>query len=256
MTTNQSELCFFGYPITPELFAQANKLIKDIESGVDPGDLSERAADTLIQVVDMGFYAYYQWPSEIADISSKIKKASDVGMRAVQKGIHFVVRKLLKNRELEDMQRLSGNMGQQLCVSKSDPTKAYVCFELDRGLYQKLMDVMQRVQDDPNLDAYRYDIIESIEALIATGIDAYYTTPVADANISKITRKAADLGINTVQKGSNAVVHRVFKGMEYKALLPLADYFETLLHADVRPFRADEDQVKKTTAPSRQELPA
>ncbi|MBA53071.1 MAG: hypothetical protein CMK89_01315 [Pseudomonadales bacterium] len=234
---SQPQIRYFGYPISESLYGQVVATINQIRQGGDPSHLCQLAADTLIAITDAGFYAYYERPAQLANISPNLKKATDAGIHAVQKGIHVVIRKLLKNRKQKDLDQLAKNFSYLICVADADPNQAYACFRLAETLYQRVVANMQRVHSDPKVASYRQDVIESIEDLIGAGIDNFYTKPVDRADIGRITRKAADFGIHTVQKGSNAVVHRMFKEMDYATLLPMAEYFETLLHSEVQTYR-------------------
>lgn len=234
---NQREIRYFGYPITPQLYQQVVDTIAGIQQGGDTRALCEQAAETLIAITDAGFDAYYERPAQLAKISHAVKRATDTGIHAVQKGIHLVIRKLLKNRSNKDLARLANNFSYLVCVDNHNPALAYACFQLEEDLYQRVVTNMRRVHEDPNIQSYRRDVIESVEDLIGAGVDVFYTKPVDQADIGKITRKAADLGIHTVQKGSNAVVHRLFKDMDHATLLPMAEYFETLLHSEVQTYK-------------------
>ena len=240
MPTASRQTRYFGYEIDRALFTEVAETIHKIKEGGSPKALGELAANTLINITDAGFDAYYAKPAELAGISGGVRKAADTGINAVKKGIHMVVRKLLKNRELADLRRLAHNLSYMICVDpdtvESINPKAYACFRLKEELYQRVINNMSRVHEDPDVASYRSDVVRSVEDLIAAGIDVFYTRPVDEANIGKLTRKAADFGIHTVQKGSNAVVHRLFKDMDHDTLLPMAEYFETLLHSKVRSY--------------------
>lgn len=240
MTTNKTtpnNTRFFGYAIEPALYQQVINTINEINQGQDTKHLGELAAAALIAITDAGFNAYYERPAQLAHISPRIKKATDAGIHTVQKGIHLVIRKLMKNRSHKDLKMLAGNLAYLICVDNKDPSKAYSCFRLEENLYQKVVANMRKVHEDQNVDNYRQDIIESVEALITTGIDNFYTIPTQRADIGRITRKAADIGVNAVHKGINAVVHRLFKDMDHATLLPMAEYFEMLLHDEVLTYK-------------------
>ena len=240
MTTQDptpSSVRHFGYPISTALYERVKQTIQLIQEEGDTRLQCQEAADTLGAITDAGFYAYYVRPAELAGLSPNVKRASDAGIHAVQKGIHMVIRKLLKKRPQQDLNRLACNLSYLVCVDPNHPDQAYACFRLEESLYQRVVANMQRVHQDPEVARYRADVIASVEDLIAAGIDNFYTRPVEQAQISGLTRKAADLGIHTVQKGTNAVVHRLFRDMDHATLLPMAEYFETLLHSQLQTYR-------------------
>lgn len=86
------------------------------------------------------------------------------------------------------------------------------------------------------MDGYRDEIIGSLEDLIEEAIQVYYVAPISKVEVGRITRAAADMGITTVKKGSSMVLHKVFKTMPHAKLMPLAEYFQTLLHQGLLPF--------------------
>ena len=95
---------------------------------------------------------------------------------------------------------------------------------------------MAEVRANDNVDSYREDIVQALYRLIDAGIDAYYYQPVGMIQLGKLTRKTADVGINTAQKGTNSVIRRIFKVLNHEEMVPLTTYFESLLHRDLAPY--------------------
>src|SRR5690606_7597721 len=159
------------------------------------------------------------------ELSPMVRKAADTGVSAVRKGITMVIHKLMAKRSLQDLQRMARDMSHMLCISEDPAPRYFVCFPLTDELYDLTQRVIDRAQVDSDVDAYRGDVIHSLEELIQAAIRNYYEKPVAQADLGRLTRAAADMGMTTVRKGSSMVVHKVFKSMPYSSLLPLVDYF-------------------------------
>lgn len=237
MDTHQ---CFFGFEISADLYHSCVQVIKDIDAGHDLQNLDRRAAENVNRLTDTGFEAYYAKPSGMIELSNVLRKAADAGVSAVQKGVHMVVRKVIVGTPLPQLKVMSDYMAQLLCTSETDAgTRYYVCFTLSEELFTLAQTLLARVRTDSNVDTYRQDIIAALERLIEAGIDAYYAKPVDQVKLGRITRTASDLGIRTAHKGTTAVVHKLFKDMPHQAMLPLAAYFESLLHDEVRSLQSN-----------------
>lgn len=234
----KNQQCFFGFEISADLYHSCIQVIKDINEGHDQSRLDERAADNVIRLTNTGFEVYYAKPSSMIELSNVIRKAADAGVHAVQKGVQMVVRKVIVGTPVQQLKIMSDYMAQLLCVSETDPNRYYVCFTLTEELFTLAQTLLARVRTDTNVEAYRTEIIAALERLIVAGIDAYYAKPVDQVKLGRITRTASDLGIKTAHKGTTAVVHKLFKDMPHAAMLPLAAYFETLLHDEVRSFQS------------------
>lgn len=226
--------CFFGFEISADLYHSCVQVIKDIHAERDVTHLSRRAADNVIRITDAGFESYYDKPCGMVEISNVLRKAADAGVHAVQKGVHMVVRKVIIDTPLPQLRIMADSMAELLCASETEPGRYYVCFTLTEELFTLAQTLLARVRTDQNVEAYRFEIIGALERLIEAGIEAYYAKPVNQVKLGRITRTASDLGIKTVQKGTNAVVHKLFRDMPHTQMLPLAAYFESLLHDEVR----------------------
>ncbi len=226
--------CFFGFEISADLYHSCAQVIKELKTGKVSDDIDKRAAENVIRLTDTGFEAYYAKPSSMIELSNVLRKAADAGVGAVQKGVHMVVRKVIVGTPLPQLKVMGDYMAQLLCASQTEPGRYFVCFTLSEELFTLAQTLLARVRTDSNVDAYRTEVIAALERLIEAGIDAYYAKPVDQVKLGRITRAASDLGIKTAHKGTTAVVHKLFKEMPHQAMLPLAAYFESLLHDEVR----------------------
>lgn len=230
----ENQQCFFGFEISADLYHSCTQVIKDLQAGKATGDIDRLAAENVIRLTDTGFDAYYAKPSSMIELSNVLRKAADAGVGAVQKGVHMVVRKVIVGTPPAQLKVMGDYMAQLLCASQTEPGRYFVCFTLSEELFTLAQTLLARVRTDSNVDIYRADIIAALERLIEAGIDAYYAKPVDQVKLGRITRAASDLGIKTAHKGTTAVVHKLFKDMPHRAMLPLAAYFESLLHDEVR----------------------
>lgn len=228
----------FGFEISKALYGQACDTIAAIQTQSNTADINAKIAKSLIDITEVGFDAYYYKPSDMVQISPVVKKAADTGMIAVKRGVHMVIRKLFKNIPTPELETLAEYMGSLLTHEDTDgSTRYYIAFTLTPELYNLAQELLTRVSQDPNIDGYRQNIISALNKLIRAGVEAYYETPSNMINLGRVTRKTANIGISTAEKGSNVVVKKLFNVMPYDALTPLSSYFESLLHDNLRPMR-------------------
>lgn len=226
---------FFGFEIREQLYKDMSANLARIDAGAPVEQVGPVAAGHLVELTQIGMAAYYDRPASLIELPSMVRKAADTGMSTIFKAVEMVIHKLIAKRSLEELQLLSNDVRQLICISDSAQPRYFICFPLPAHLFERAQTLLARVAEDDRVDLYRSDVIHSLEDLIEEGIGAFYTRPIAKIQVGRITKAAADMGVSTVKKGSSMVLHKVFKTMPHTELLPLASYFETLLHQDVKP---------------------
>lgn len=226
---------YFGYEITPDVYQDLISTLQRIQHGGPTDELGQQAARQLVRLTELGLQAYYERPASLIAMPSVVRKAANSGISAIFKAVNMVIHSVLTKRSLEELQSMATEMSHLIGISNTTEPRYFICFPLPIELSKRASQLLARVQQDQNVDEYRHDIIASLEELIEEAIGVFYTNPLSRVQVGKITRAAADMGMSTVKKGSNMVLHKVFKTMPHSQLLPLADYFKTLLHQGVQP---------------------
>ena len=231
--TDQTQ--FFGFQIPEALYHRAGEHIDKVTAGHIDRQRVNNVAETLVEITNIGLEAYYHNPRDLIDISPVVRKAADAGISAVMKGVHIVIRKVITRAPESELQKMAHYM--RSLLTRDDEGRFYVTFPLNQELHDLAMELMAEVRANQNVDSYREDIVQALYRLIDAGIEAYYTQPVGMIHLGKLTRKTADVGIHTAQKGTNSVIRRIFKVLEHQEMLPLTNYFESLLHRDLNPYQ-------------------
>lgn len=228
------QLPFFGFQIPENIYQRAGQHIDQVLAGDITPQLVAGIADNLIEITDTGLVAYYEKPRDMVEMSPVVKKAADAGIHAAMKGVHLVIRKVIAKAPHSELQKMALYMKSLLTADNTG--NFYVTFPLSEELHNLATQLLARVRTDKNVDAYRQDIVEALYRLIDSGIEAYYHQPVGMIELGKLTKKTADVGISTAQKGTNSVIRRIFKVLDHPEMLPLTNYFETFLHQDLRAY--------------------
>lgn len=225
---------YFGFRISEALYKRAGRHIDQVLNGTITPQLVEDIANNLIAITNAGLDAYYNKPRDLIEISPVVRKAADAGIHAVTKGVHLVIRKVITRAAKGELQTMAHYIKSLLTADHKG--NFYVTFPLGAELHDLALELLAEVRANANVDTYREDIVQALYRLIDAGIDAYYYQPVGMIQLGKLTRKTADVGINTAQKGTNSVIRRIFKVLGHQEMLPLTNYFETLLHRDLNPY--------------------
>lgn len=227
---------YFGYEIEEALYLRVVGNLERILAGGHAGELGREAARNLVDLTQVGLQAYYQKPADMITLSNVVRKAADTGVSAIFKAVDMVIHRVLAKRSLDELQQMALDMSRMICASQEARPRYLICFPLPVHLFERSQALISRVQTDAEVDGYREDIITSLEELIEEAIQAFYTAPISKVEVGRITKAAADMGMTTVKKGSSVVLNKVFKSMPHDKLIPLAEYFQTLLHQDLAPY--------------------
>ncbi len=231
-----SDVRYFGFEVEEALYVRLTETLDRIMAGGRADELGRQAAANLVELVHVGLQAYYRHPADMIELAPLVRKAADTGIAAIFKAVDMVIHKVLAKRSLPDLQQMAGDMSQMICITPDESPRYVICFPLPADLYERSQVMIERVQTDSGVDGYRDDIITSLEDLIEEAMQHFYTKPIAKVEVGRITKAAADMGMTTVKKGSSMVLHKVFKTMPHAKLIPLADYFQTLLHEGLMPY--------------------
>lgn len=230
------EIRYFGFAVEEPLYLRLTSTLERILAGGRADELGRQAAANLVELVHVGLQVYYRHPADMIELTPLVRKAADTGIAAILKAVDMVIHKVLAKRSLPELQQMAYDMSQMICDSPDETPRHIICFPLPSDLYVRSQEMIARVQTDTGVDGYRDDIITSLEDLIEEAIQHFYIKPIAKVEVGRITKAAADMGITTVKKGSSIVLHKVFKTMPHAKLIPLADYFQTLLHEGLMPY--------------------
>lgn len=105
----------------------------------------------------------------------------------------------------------------------------YFGFPLDDVLYERLMDLIVRIRQNPNTKGLSRDAANIITDLLNVAIRAFYYDVMEAVPTHPNTRKSADAGVGTVVKGTQLVIQKMVTTLDANDLTVFAGYMETLL---------------------------
>lgn len=215
-----------GFQISGELFAQVHELIARIQQQPHNRELSRLAADTVSALLHKGIQSFYFDVVEGVRTHPATRKSADTGIITVTKGADLVIRKMANNLDPTELQLFAQYLGQML-FEQGD--QFYLAFPLDQDSEAKLEQVIRRIHNDANTEAYNHLIVDALCQLADLAVQHFYHRPTKLIKIRLFVKKSADLGIRTVQKGIHFVIRLMFRKTRQRELIQFSNYLQNQL---------------------------
>ena len=103
-----------AFPLSPELADDLSETMKRIHSDANTAAYNDFIAHTLCTICDQAIIYFYQKPTKLFKIRPFVKRSADLGVRTIQKGLHFVIRQLFKKTHQRELIKFSELLENQL----------------------------------------------------------------------------------------------------------------------------------------------
>lgn len=228
MTTTTA---LWGFPIDDELHADAQATAERIrnERNLGTRKLSEDAARVVIKLTHHGLQSYYHRPTEIVPLTPGLKKTADTGIKAIMAAIQMVIKQFFSKRSEEELVELSIYLEQMLWVHP-ERAEPHLVFHVHEELHGRALDLIAQVRADSDTSRYIDGVIDALCEIVDLSIVNYYHEPTNRVALGKISKKTADLGINTAEKGIRKLIDKLLRDLRHRQLVELSYHLESLIH--------------------------
>ena len=96
-----------AFPLSPELAEDLRKTMARIHSDANTAAYNDFIATTLCAICDQAIIYFYSKPTKLFKIRPFVKRSADLGVRTIQKGLHFVIRQLFKKTHQRELIKFS-----------------------------------------------------------------------------------------------------------------------------------------------------
>ncbi|SFM36138.1 hypothetical protein [Marinobacter zhejiangensis] len=221
----------WGFPIDDGLHVDARETAERIRSddGGATRKLSEEAAHLVIRLTHHGLQSYYHRPTEIVPLTSGLKKTADTGIKAIMGAIQLVIKQFFSKRSEEELKELSQYLEQMLWVhpERSEP---HLVFHVHAELHERALDLIAQVRSDTNTSLYIDGVIDALCEIVDLSIVNYYHEPTNRVAMGRVSKKTADLGISTAEKGIRKLIDKLLRDLRHAQLVELSYHLESLIH--------------------------
>ena len=103
-----------AFPLSSQLASDLNKTMNRIHSDANTATYNGFIATTLCAISDQAMIYFYEKPTKLFKIRPFVKRSADLGVRTIQKGLHFVIRQLFKKTHQRELIKFSELLENQL----------------------------------------------------------------------------------------------------------------------------------------------
>lgn len=222
---------FWGFPIDQSLHEDTRTTNEKIQqaTGKETEQLRRDAAKIVIGLTRHGLTSYYEHPTKIVPLSPGMKRTADASISVVMGAIEMVIRQFFKKRSDEELKTLALYLEQMLWLHPEE-NEPYLVFSLEAGLHERAIELIAEVRTNENTHEYIDDVVDTLCQVVDLSTHHYYHQPTQKVQLGTMTRKTADMGIRTAEKGIRQLIGKLLRALEHSELVELSFHLETLIH--------------------------
>jgi len=223
----------WGFPLPPEIGGRTLEVFDRVERAEGSTKTDNRAmAEAVNQLVHEGLKAYYHEPARLVRLSPAMRATGDQSIRIVAGAMRLVVNRFFSGLDRGELVSVAAYM-RELIVHPPQRGQPHVMFPLEPAAGEALITSLEQVKSGV---ASHHDVralTHQLQLIVDVCLVHYYRKPAEMVTLGRITRKAADTGIHSVQKAFHTLLGRLLPNLSEPALAELSDHLCSLI--SIRP---------------------
>lgn len=114
IVSQEENVWHLAFPLNEELASDLNRTMHYIQSDANTSSYNQFIAKTLCKISDQAIVYFYTKPTKLFKIRPFVKKSADLGIKTVNKGLHFVIKQLFKHTRQKELLVFSELLENQL----------------------------------------------------------------------------------------------------------------------------------------------
>ena len=114
LLVQQDGAWYLAFPLSAELAGDLAETMQRIHSDANTAAYNDFIARTLCAICDQAIVYFYHKPTRLFKVRPFVKRSADLGVRTIQKGLHFVIRQLFKKTHQRELIKFSELLENQL----------------------------------------------------------------------------------------------------------------------------------------------
>lgn len=110
---------FIAFPLDNGVSDQTEQMILRIRNDADTKSYNQLIINVLCGITDLAVVYFYVKPTTLFKVRPFIKKSADLGIKTVNKGIHFVIKQLMRKTRQKELIAFTHLLEQQLVSAPS-----------------------------------------------------------------------------------------------------------------------------------------
>ncbi|MCG8312997.1 MAG: hypothetical protein MI976_07245 [Pseudomonadales bacterium] len=103
-----------AFPLPQSLAANLETAKERILKDANTSNYNDFVADTLCQICDQAIIHFYSKPTQLFKIRPWVKRSTDLGIKTINRGLHFVIKQLFKKTRQKELIEFSELLESQL----------------------------------------------------------------------------------------------------------------------------------------------
>ncbi|MDC0661527.1 hypothetical protein [Marinobacter sp. SS21] len=221
----------WGFPIDQDLHTSARETARRIQTdnGQSTRELSQEAAQVVVKLTQHGLQSYYYRPTEIVPLTPALKKTADTGIKAILAAIQMVIKQFFSKRSDEELKELSAYL-EHMLWQRPGSAEPHLVFSVHAELHQRALALIAQVRTESDTSAYIDGVIDALCEIVDLSIVHYYRQPTSKVSMGRVSKKTADVGISTAEKGIRKLIDRLLRDLKHEQLMELSYHLESLIH--------------------------
>ena len=112
---------YIAFPLDNGVSDQTEQVILRIRNDADTKAYNHLIVDALCGITDLAVIYFYDKPTKLFKVRPFIKKSADLGIKTVNKGIHFVIKQLMRKTRQKELIAFTHILEQQLVSAVITP---------------------------------------------------------------------------------------------------------------------------------------
>lgn len=114
MLFEQQGQFYLAFPLDQDSHAKLEQVIQRIHNDANTETYNHLIVEALCRLADLAVQHFYHQPTKLIKIRLFVKKSADLGIRTVQKGIHFVIRLMFRKTRQRELIQFCSYLQNQL----------------------------------------------------------------------------------------------------------------------------------------------
>ena len=112
----------------------------------------------------------------------------------------------------------------------SDTTIPYLRFHISEELYEKTIEVFNKLEHSEDPKQYRNELGSLVVELTNAGMDYFFIKPLELAKVGFMTQQSANFGFTAQRRVISPIIRKIIGGMDKNQLLIICSYIRQIMY--------------------------
>ncbi len=218
--------CYFAFPASPALSADADLLLKNFDAGIKAPQntlfvtVAQLYADEIVDALLLNIV-------RAADPHSTAAKVLEKFAGLIKSTVHAMIKQVMGKMNNEELKPLAAVIRERrVPLSRDGQTQDYVTFPIPADFFAQYKAILAQAMQGERHPEQMTDCMLRFSDM---AYEAFYEDSVKRLKLGFVGRKMVEMGGAAINKGSHSAIRSLMPNLEGQELKDLAAYFDGLL---------------------------